>query len=78
VSAVSFALGAALPLAVATLAPVGETLVALLVSSPLVLALLGAVAARAGGARITVGALRVAFWGALAMGATCAVGTLFR
>ena len=41
------------------------------------LALLGGVAARAGGARVTVGALRVTFWGALAMAFTAGVGALF-
>ena len=41
------------------------------------LALLGEVAARVGGARVTVGAMRVAFWGALAMGLTAGVGALF-
>jgi VIT1/CCC1 family predicted Fe2+/Mn2+ transporter len=41
------------------------------------LALLGAVAARAGGARIGAGALRVTFWGALAMAVTAAVGEIF-
>ena len=41
------------------------------------LALMGALAARAGGARVWVGALRVAFWGALAMALTAGVGTLF-
>jgi vacuolar iron transporter family protein len=43
----------------------------------LVLACLGALAARAGGARIVPGAIRVTFWGALAMGVTAGVGALF-
>jgi VIT1/CCC1 family predicted Fe2+/Mn2+ transporter len=43
----------------------------------LFLALLGALAARAGGAGVATGAMRVTFWGALAMGATAAVGALF-
>jgi VIT1/CCC1 family predicted Fe2+/Mn2+ transporter len=42
------------------------------------LALLGGLAARAGGAGVMVGAMRVAFWGALAMGVTAGVGLLFR
>jgi VIT1/CCC1 family predicted Fe2+/Mn2+ transporter len=42
-----------------------------------VLALLGGLAARAGGAGVMVGALRVTFWGALAMGLTAGVGSLF-
>jgi VIT1/CCC1 family predicted Fe2+/Mn2+ transporter len=41
------------------------------------LAILGGLAARVGGARVSVGAMRVTFWGALAMGLTAAVGTLF-
>ena len=41
------------------------------------LALLGGLAARAGGARVTVGAMRVTFWGALAMGLTAGVGAVF-
>jgi VIT1/CCC1 family predicted Fe2+/Mn2+ transporter len=41
------------------------------------LAVLGGVAARAGGARVAAGALRVTFWGALAMGITAGVGSLF-
>jgi VIT1/CCC1 family predicted Fe2+/Mn2+ transporter len=76
-SAASFAVGAAMPLLVAVLAP--ETSLIFLVSgtSLVFLAFLGGVAARAGGARVAVGALRVTFWGALAMGATAAVGALF-
>jgi VIT1/CCC1 family predicted Fe2+/Mn2+ transporter len=46
-------------------------------SSLLFLALLGGLAARTGGAAITVGAIRVTFWGALAMALTAAVGRLF-
>ena len=41
------------------------------------LAVLGGLAARVGGARVAVGAMRVTFWGALAMGLTAGVGTLF-
>jgi VIT1/CCC1 family predicted Fe2+/Mn2+ transporter len=41
------------------------------------LAILGGLAARVGGADVTVGAMRVTFWGALAMGLTAGVGTLF-
>ena len=76
-SAASFAVGAALPLLVTTLTP--ETILIPLVSgtSLAFLALLGAVAARAGGAGVMVGAVRVLFWGALAMASTAAVGALF-
>ena len=76
-SAASFAVGAVLPLAVTALAP--ETyLIAWVSGTSLVfLALLGAVAARVGGAGILVGASRVTFWGALAMAITAGVGALF-
>lgn len=76
-SAASFAIGAALPLLVTALTP--ETILIPLVSgtSLAFLALLGAVAAKAGGAGVMVGAVRVLFWGALAMASTAAVGALF-
>jgi vacuolar iron transporter family protein len=76
-SACSFAAGAALPLAVAAVAP--ETLLLPVVSatSLIFLALLGALAARAGGANVRVGAMRVTFWGALAMAVTAGIGALF-
>jgi VIT1/CCC1 family predicted Fe2+/Mn2+ transporter len=76
-SAASFAVGAAMPLLVTALAP--ETrLIPLVSSTSLVfLALLGGLAARAGGAGMTAGALRVTFWGALAMAVTAGVGALF-
>jgi VIT1/CCC1 family predicted Fe2+/Mn2+ transporter len=45
--------------------------------SLLLLALLGALAARAGGASVAVGAVRVTVWGAVAMAATAAVGAIF-
>ena len=76
-SAGSFAVGAALPLAVAALAP-GPGLIGWVSGASLVfLALLGAVAAQAGGAAVMTGAWRVTFWGALAMAATAGVGSLF-
>ena len=50
---------------------------AVALSSLVFLATLGGLAARAGGAAISIGALRVTFWGALAMGLTAAVGRLF-
>jgi len=76
-SAASFAVGATMPLLVTVLAP--EAILIPLVSgtSLVFLALLGGVAARAGGAPVTVGAMRVTFWGALAMGLTAGVGALF-
>jgi VIT1/CCC1 family predicted Fe2+/Mn2+ transporter len=76
-SAFSFALGAALPLAVTAIVPVGIMIWSVAVSSLVFLAILGAVAARAGGASLFTGATRVLFWGAVAMAATAAVGKLF-
>ena len=76
-SAASFAVGAALPLAVAALTP-GTMLLYLVAATSLIfLAGLGALAAKVGGARVLAGALRVTFWGALAMAVTAGVGALF-
>jgi VIT1/CCC1 family predicted Fe2+/Mn2+ transporter len=80
-SATSFAAGAALPLLVtaivAALAPVSLLILLVGVASLVFLALLGGVAARAAGANVIVGAVRVTFWGALAMALTAGVGALF-
>ena len=76
-SAASFAVGAALPLLVAWLGPEAMLIPLVTATSLLFLALLGGLAARAGGASMTRGAARVAFWGALAMGVTAGVGTVF-
>lgn len=76
-SAVSFAIGAALPLVVAMLLRSEWLIVGVSGSSLLCLGILGAVAARAGGASLVTGALRVTFWGAIAMAATALVGKLF-
>jgi vacuolar iron transporter family protein len=76
-SAATFAVGAALPLATIVLAPAASRLPLVGVTSLICLALLGAVAALAGGASPWVGAGRVAFWGALAMALTLAVGAAF-
>ena len=76
-SAASFAVGALLPLAATALAPT-RGLIAWVAATALVfLALLGGVAARAGGAAMAKGAWRVTFWGALAMAITAGVGALF-
>ena len=76
-SAGSFAVGAALPLLVTAMAP-PASLVPLVSGTSLVfLALLGGLAARAGGAGVAMGAMRVTFWGALAMALTAGVGSLF-
>jgi len=76
-SAASFAVGAALPLLLAMVAP-AALLTPLIFASTLVLLLaLGALAARLGGAALLRGAVRVAFWGVIAMAATGLVGHLF-
>lgn len=76
-SAGTFSIGAALPLLVAMLAPQPALMWAVSLSSLLFLALLGSVAAHAGGAPLLTSAARVTFWGALAMALTAGVGTLF-
>jgi VIT1/CCC1 family predicted Fe2+/Mn2+ transporter len=76
-SAVSFAVGAALPLLAVVFAPAAILIPLVFGTSLAFLALLGGLAARAGGAGVMIGALRVTFWGALAMGVTAAVGALF-
>lgn len=76
-SAVAFAVGAALPLAVAASVSVTDTVRLVSGASLVCLALLGAVAARAGGAPAWIGALRVCFWGAIAMALTAWVGSMF-
>ena len=76
-SAASFAVGAVLPLAVTALAPAQGLIPWVAATSLASLAVLGAVAARVGGAGIAVGAWRVTFWGALAMAITGGVGGLF-
>jgi VIT1/CCC1 family predicted Fe2+/Mn2+ transporter len=76
-SAASFAIGAAMPLVVAIAAPEARLIVTVAASSLLFLAVLGALAARVGGAGTLTGAVRVTFWGALAMGVTAGVGALF-
>jgi VIT1/CCC1 family predicted Fe2+/Mn2+ transporter len=74
-SALTFAAGAAVPLATILLLPPRVTIVSGV--SLLCLVALGAIAARAGGASVLVGAARVGFWGALAMAVTSGVGKLF-
>ena len=76
-SAGSFAVGAVVPLAVAGLVPASVLTLAVTGVSLALLVLLGGVAARAGGASARVGAVRVGFWGALAMALTYAVGAMF-
>jgi len=76
-SAITFAVGAALPLLVVLLVPVSAVLWVVSASSLLFLMLLGSLAARAGGASVITAAARVTFWGALAMALTAGVGALF-
>jgi VIT1/CCC1 family predicted Fe2+/Mn2+ transporter len=76
-SAASFAVGAAPPALLAGLLPAGVLTPGVVGVSLGLLLVLGGVAARLGGASLTRGALRVAFWGAVAMGCTAAVGRLF-
>jgi VIT1/CCC1 family predicted Fe2+/Mn2+ transporter len=76
-SAGTFAVGAALPLLVVLLVPLSALMWAVAGSSLVFLALLGSLAARAGGASVLTAATRVTFWGALAMALTAGVGALF-
>ena len=76
-SAATFAVGAGLPVITILVAPEGRLISVVSIVSLLCLAALGATAARAGGAPATTGAVRVAFWGTLALAVTAAVGRLF-
>lgn len=76
-SAVTFAGGAALPLLLTLVSPMSSLIPLVSAGSLVFLAIMGAVAARAGGANIWAGAGRVTLWGALAMAATALVGSLF-
>ncbi|MCB1123187.1 MAG: VIT family protein [Verrucomicrobiae bacterium] len=76
-SAVAFSAGAAIPVLTAALAPAASLLWLVPLMAIGLLGVLGAVAARTGGAPMFRGALRVCFWGTLAMGLTAVVGKLF-
>ena len=76
-SAVSFISGALVPIVAALLAPAARVAEVASVTALVTLVVLGGTAAYAGGASLIKGALRVAFWGALAMGLTAGVGKLF-
>jgi len=76
-SAATFATGAALPLVISAFAPLASLVLIVAITSLIFLAVLGALAARTGGAPVASGALRVTFWGAFAMLATAGVGRLF-
>lgn len=75
-SAAAFAVGAALPVVVATFAPTAWLGPLVIGTALVLLVVLGALAARVGGAPVVRGAFRVALWGALAMGASALVGRL--
>ena len=76
-SAVTFAMGAALPLLTVVVSPVAYMIPVVSGTSLVFLALLGALAAYTGGAPVVAGAARVTFWGAIAMALTAGVGRLF-
>ncbi|CAA9891169.1 conserved membrane hypothetical protein [Candidatus Methylobacter favarea] len=76
-SAATFAVGAVLPLLIVLWAPISTLIWAISGSSLLFLALLGSLAAHAGGASVITAAMRVTLWGALAMAMTTGVGALF-
>ena len=76
-SAITFALGAALPLSLAYFGSMATMIPLVAGGSLLFLAFLGAVAARAGGANMALGAGRITFWSSLAIAATAGVGSLF-
>jgi VIT1/CCC1 family predicted Fe2+/Mn2+ transporter len=76
-SALTFAVGAALPMGLLLAAPDSRVVPIVGGGALLCLGVLGGVAARVGGARTMVGAMRVVFWGALAMAVTAAVGIMF-
>lgn len=77
VSALTFTVGAVMPLIVAMVSPTAQISVFVAAATLLSLALLGGLGASAGGAGVVRGAVRVTFWGALAMAATALVGSLF-
>ncbi len=76
-SAGTFSVGALLPLLVVLLAPKLQLILYVAIMSLAFLAVLGGLAAKAGGANLWKGSARVAFWGVLAMAATAGVGSLF-
>ena len=76
-SAASFAVGAALPIVVVSVAPPAQLIVSVSVASLLFLGVLGATSARTGGAPVVAGTARVALWGAFAMAVTAGAGALF-
>lgn len=76
-SAATFAVGAAMPLAMVLLMPRALLVAGVSIASLVFLALLGGIGARAGGANVFRATLRVTFWGALAMALTAGIGAIF-
>lgn len=76
-SAITFSIGAALPLLMVVIAPISQLIFAVSAISLLSLALLGALAAFVGESHIGIGTLRVTLWGALALACTIGIGSLF-
>lgn len=76
-SGIAFTVGAALPLLVTFVTTPEKTLLVVSIASLLSLSLLGALAAKVGGANVVIGIARVTFWGVLAMAATAIIGNLF-
>lgn len=76
-SAGSFSIGAAFPLVLTIVVPVHSLIAAVCIASLVFLAVLGAVAAKAGGAPMLKAIIRVTFWGALAMAVTAGIGAAF-
>jgi VIT1/CCC1 family predicted Fe2+/Mn2+ transporter len=76
-SALAFASGAAIPTLLVVLLPQATLIAGVVVATMVVLVILGGLAAQLGGAPLARGALRVAFWGAVAMGFTALIGQLF-
>lgn len=77
VSALTFAAGAVMPILVALFSPAGQVAWIVAIFTLVGLAILGALGASAGGAGMVRGAVRVTFWGAIAMAATAVIGALF-
>lgn len=77
VSAATFAIGAALPLAAAVMIAGTGQIIAVALTALVFLAVLGAIGARAGGAPMLIATVRVTFWGALAMAITALIGNVF-
>jgi len=76
-SALTFSVGAILPLVMVLITPLDSLILAVSLASLVFLAVLGALGAKAGGASMTTAVIRVTFWGAIAMALTAGIGRLF-